>query len=104
MNSEAIAKDQVEAWFAQWTTLQANIHEAHDARNGTAKGLMEEAIKLFEQLVQAAGDEVLPINGVERLAFIKAKPGQYACYRQLDELFKETKKRTARLRIQASKK
>lgn len=103
MNREAITKDQVDAWFAQWTTLQATIHEAHDARNGTAKDLMEEAIQLFEQLVQAAGDEVLPINGVERLSFIKAKPGQYACYRQLDELFKETKKRTARLRIQASK-
>jgi len=104
MNSKAIEKDHVDAWFAQWTTLQTNTNEAHDARDGTAKGLMEEAIQLFEQLVQAAGDEVLPINGVERLAFIKAKPGQYACYRQLDELFKETKKRTARLRIQASKK
>ncbi|KOS63531.1 hypothetical protein FJQ98_08975 [Lysinibacillus agricola] len=103
MNVEAIAKDKIDAWFEEWTVLEANIHAAHDARNGEAKGLMEEAIFLFERLVQEAGDEVLPINGVERLTFIKAKPSQYACYRQLDELFKETKKRAARLRLQAAK-
>lgn len=104
MNVEAIAKEKIDAWFAEWTELEAKIHAAHDARNGEAKGLMEEAIVLFERLVQKAGDEVLPINGVERLNFIKAKPSQYACYRQLDELYKETKKRTARLRLQATKK
>lgn len=104
MNVEAIAKEKIDAWFAEWTELEAKIHAAHDARNAEAKGLMEEAIVLFERLVQEAGDEVLPINGVERLNFIKAKPSQYACYRQLDELYKETKKRAARLRLQATKK
>ncbi|MGE7926166.1 YpoC family protein [Lysinibacillus sp. JNUCC-51] len=104
MNVEAIEKEKIDAWFAEWTELEGQIHAAHDARNGEAKGLMEKAILLFERLVQDAGDEVLPINGVERLTFIKAKPGQYACYRQLDELFKETKKRAARLRLQAAKK
>jgi len=104
VNVEAIAKEIIDAWFAEWMEFEANIHAAHDARNGEAKGLMEEAIVLFERLVQEAGDEVLPINGVERLNFIKAKPSQYACYRQLDELFKETKKRAARLRLQATKK
>ncbi|MGE7673642.1 YpoC family protein [Lysinibacillus sp. NPDC094403] len=104
MNVEAIEKEKIDAWFAEWTELEAKIHAAHDARNGEAKGLMEKAILLFDYLVQEAGDEVLPINGIERLTFIKAKPGQYACYRQLDELFKETKKRAARLRLQATKK
>ncbi len=104
MNVEAIAKEKMDAWFVEWTELEAKIHAAHDVRNGETKGLMEEAIVLFERLVQEAGDEVLPINGVERLNFIKAKPSQYACYRQLDELFKETKKRAARLRLQATKK
>jgi len=104
VNVEAIAKEKMDAWFAEWTELEAEIHTAHDARTGEAKGLMEEAIVLFERLVQEAGDEVLPINGVERLNFIKAKPSQYACYRQLDELFKETKKRAARLRLQTTKK
>ncbi|MDM5247447.1 MULTISPECIES: YpoC family protein [unclassified Lysinibacillus] len=103
MNVEVITKEKMDAWYEEWTVLEAKIHSAHDARNGKAKSLMEEAILLFERLVQEAGEEILPINGVERLAFIKAKPGQYACYRQLDELFKETKKRAARLRLQAAK-
>jgi len=104
VNVEAIAKEKIDAWFAEWTELEAKIHAAHDARNGEAKGLMEMAVVLFDRLVQESGDEVLPINGIERLTFIKAKPGQYACYRQLGELFKETKKRAARLRLQAAKK
>ncbi|MET4560008.1 hypothetical protein ABIA69_001151 [Lysinibacillus parviboronicapiens] len=103
MNVEAIAQDKVEAWFAEWIALEGQIHVAHDRRNGAAKGLMEQGIALFERLMQEAGEEVMPINGMERLSFIQAKPGQYACYRQLDELFKETKKRTARLRLQAAK-
>ena len=113
---EAISKEIVDAWFAEWEALEKRIHVAHQARNGEAKGLMEEAIVLFERLLIESAEgslrtldpaqtyEVMPINGAERLAFIKTKPGQYACYRQLDELFKETKKRTARLRLQAAKK
>jgi len=103
VNVGAIAKEKIDAWFAEWQELEFKIHAAHDARNGEAKVLMEQATVLFERLVQEAGEEVLPINGVERITFIKAKPGQYACYRQLDELFKETKKRAARLRLQAAK-
>ncbi|MGE7114523.1 YpoC family protein [Lysinibacillus sp. NPDC047702] len=103
MNVEAIAKEEIDAWFTEWQELESKIHIAHDTRNGEAKGLMEAAIVLFDHLVEEGGDEVLPINGIERMAFIKAKPGQYACYRQLDELFKETKKRAARLRLQATK-
>lgn len=103
VNIEAITKEKINAWFTEWQVLEGKIHIAHDTRNGEAKGLMESAIVLFDRLVEEGGDEILPINGVERLAFIKAKPGQYACYRQLGELYKETKKRTARLRLQATK-
>ena len=108
VNKDNISKEIVDAWFAQWEALQQAIHAAHEARNGEAKPLMEQGIAHFEKLlVESAADQVsadvdfelYPINGKERLAFIKAKPGQYACYRQLDELFKETKKRAARLRL-----
>ncbi|WP_431029914.1 YpoC family protein [Lysinibacillus sp. LZ02] len=108
VNKEALSKETVHAWFAQWEALEEQIYAAHEARNGEAKSLMEQGIAHFEQLlVESATSEVgpdadfelYPINGRERLRFIKAKPGQYACYRQLDELFKETKKRAARLRL-----
>lgn len=72
---------------------------------------MEQAISLYEELIVFSSEqsssllenhqyEVFPLNGLERLQFIKARPGQFASFRQLDELFKETKKKIARLRVQ----
>ncbi|PYF06902.1 YpoC family protein [Ureibacillus chungkukjangi] len=110
---ESIAKEAVEPYFEQWNDLSEQIHKAHDLRNGEAKTLMEKGIDLFESCILNCSEtafqtinekedyEVLPINGMERLQFIKMRPGQYACFRQLDELFKELKKRLARLRIKS---
>jgi hypothetical protein len=110
VNKEAITKEAVDQWFTSWEQLNELIHAAHERRDGSAKALMEQGIELFEFFIVKATNgavhfelaheyEVMPINGNERFAFIKMKPGQYACYRQLDELFKETKKRCARLRL-----
>ncbi|KGR81662.1 YpoC family protein [Lysinibacillus odysseyi] len=105
---EAITKEIVDQWFEKWEELREQIHEAHEARSKEAARLMEQGIVHYEQLLlQSAAQaatmddqfELYPVNGKERLVFIKMKPGQYACYRQLDELFKETKKRSARLRL-----
>ncbi|MFC7685094.1 YpoC family protein [Ureibacillus sp. GCM10028918] len=110
---ESIEKEVVEPYFEQWNELSSHIHKAHDLRNGEAKSLMDKGILLFENCIVNCSEttsqsineseeyEVLPINGMERLQFIKTRPGQYACFRQLDELFKELKKRLARLRISA---
>ncbi|MEK4229058.1 YpoC family protein [Solibacillus sp. FSL H8-0538] len=112
VKKEVISKEAVDAWITVWEELRENIHAAHEARDGSAKPLMEKGIEQFVTfLLQASHTdialqehaiyELLPINGMERLSFIKMKPGQYACYRQLDELYKETKKRCARLRLKA---
>ncbi len=110
-NPQMIQKEVVDPFFIKWDLLSKQIYEAHDARNGQARELMEIGIKLYEELIYAVSNadstsipineefEVLPINGAERSYFIKARPGQYACYRQLEELFKETKKRLARFRV-----
>ena len=110
VNKEMISKERVDEWFAKWESLNTNIFAAHDSRDGSAAELMQQGIELFETFIvegsqtEGAFDineeyEIMPINGMERIHFIKARPGQYACYRQLDELFKETKKRCARLRL-----
>ncbi|HWK24724.1 MAG TPA: hypothetical protein VNS08_17035 [Ureibacillus sp.] len=108
---ESIAKEAVEPYFEQWNELNRQIHNAHELRNGEAKSFMDKGIQLFEKciiycsettsqsIIESEEYEVLPLNGMERLQFIKTRPGQYACFRQLDELFKELKKRLARLRI-----
>lgn len=104
-----ITKEIVDAWFAEWEALSETIHAAHDARDRTkANELMAQGIALYERLLVESSEaeevaendfELYPINGKERFQFIRMRPGQFACYRQLDELFKETKKRAARLRI-----
>lgn len=106
---DEISKDKVDTWLAKWQEISPSIHEAHNRRDKTAASQMEVGIALFEQFIarvsgvesldEVAEYEVLPLNAMERIAFIKRKPGQYACYRQLDELFTETKKRCARLRL-----
>lgn len=108
-NRENIQKEQVDIWFNEWQVLAKTIHEAHDRRDRSAGVYMEQGIALYEAFVLQASNqtsfdvkeayEILPINATERLSFIKRRPGQYACYRQLDELFQETKKRCARLRL-----
>ncbi|MBQ0139586.1 MAG: hypothetical protein KBT36_09830 [Kurthia sp.] len=106
---QEIEKQQIDAWFEQWQQLVPDIHAAHDRRDKSATHYMEKGITLYESFIARASGvaafdtneeyEVLPINAMERIAFIKRRPGQYACYRQLDELFTETKKRCARLRL-----
>lgn len=107
---EAISKELVDEWITKWEALRQGIHQSHTIRDGKAKEMMLNGIRLYESFIIRASNgkehlleneeyEILPINAMERLVFIKTRPGQYACYRQLDELFIETKKRCARLRL-----
>ncbi|WP_102692482.1 YpoC family protein [Rummeliibacillus pycnus] len=107
---EAITKGIVDQWMNEWGILRKSIHQSHTVRDGKAKEIMLQAIQLYESFVLNASNrqdlpleneqyEILPVNAIERLSFIKTRPGQYACYRQLDELFIETKKKCARLRL-----
>lgn len=108
-NKEQLSKEIVDAWFQKWEQLSEKIFASHNKRDGSATSLMEQGIEHFctfiannsipsEDFQFSNEYELMPINGMERLQFVKARPGQYASYRQLDELFKETKKRSARLR------
>lgn len=110
VNKDAILKEQVDTWYKQWEDLREEIHAAHDRRDGTALEIMLKGIAHYEVFLVKASQietpfsvseeyELMPINGMERFQFIKMRPAQYACYRQLDELYKETKKRCARLRL-----
>ena len=109
VNREKISKETIDAWFNSWEQLSEKLHAAHSERLKTETiEYMLQGIASYENLLlnsaakEATIDddfELYPINGKERLQFIKARPAQFASYRQLDELYKETKKRTARLRI-----
>jgi hypothetical protein len=109
VNQEAISKEIIDAWFSKWEAVSEQLNEAHTARDKVLSlELMMKGIAMYDQLLleSAATEafvdadfELFPINGRERMQFIKARPAQFASYRQLDELYKETKKRAARLRL-----
>lgn len=114
VNKEKISKEAVNEWYESWEQLQGKIHIAHDERDSSVGQLMQRAIEQFEYFIVSSSEsdvgfseiepyELMPINGMERLSFVKMRPGQYAAYRQLDELYKETKKRCARLRLKEQK-
>ncbi|MER1999721.1 MAG: YpoC family protein [Lysinibacillus sp.] len=109
VNQEAISKEIIDKWFNEWEAVSEQLNEAHTARDKVLSlELMMKGIAMYDKLLldsavsEAQVDnefELYPINGRERMQFIKARPAQFASYRQLDELYKETKKRVARLRL-----
>lgn len=109
VNQEAISKERIDEWYTEWEKVSKQLNEAHTARNKMQSlELMQKGIAMYDKLLLDsavteafidADFELYPINGKERLQFIKARPAQFASYRQLDELYKETKKRAARLRL-----
>lgn len=96
--------------FAQWEQLQHQLTELFKHKSESKKELMSSGIQLFESiLVKVEGITfqkegmaqytVAPLNVSERYDFVLGNSGNYAAFRQLDELFKETKKIIARKRV-----
>lgn len=94
--------------FHQWDTMKDEIKELYAEQDKQAVPLMEQAIARYEQIVSSKGktfnkaqqveEYVLdPLNGKERLAFIKARINSHYAYIQLEMLYIELRKKIARL-------
>ena len=104
-------KEHVDEVMNEWQTMKQYILVAHENRSTDTRDYMLRSLALYEKFLSQASDtdgfdadklteyEILPLNGEERYLFIKRKPEQYAAFCQLVELFEETKKKIARLRI-----
>ncbi|PSL41946.1 hypothetical protein B0H99_101193 [Planomicrobium soli] len=105
--SQKLTKEQTDPFFEEWRAKAAIISDLHKQRDKQAKDEMEAGILLYNKLLAHCletgaipGVKVLaPINGEERLAFVASQPGNFAAFRQLDELFAEMKKIIAAKRI-----
>jgi hypothetical protein len=102
--SQKLTKEQVDPFFKEWEEMASQLSELHKRRDANAKHKMEEGILLYKRLrahCAGAGLESSfgPLNGEERLAFAVSRPGSFAAFRQLDELFSEMKKMVAARRI-----
>ncbi len=89
--------------FTRWDELRGNLTILFRDKNFNRSDYMEQGIQLLESIL-AEVEDAAPINFSERFAFIQNNKQNHTAFRQLDELFKETKKKNARLRVQNTQK
>ncbi len=90
--------------------MKEEIEKLYNIEDKEAITYMEIAIRNYTQLLEYGGSELnqrtgkmvarlLPLNGDERLQFVKDKIASHYAYVQLDALYTEAKKKAARLSV-----
>ncbi len=104
-------KEKIDVILNEWNEIKSCIQVSFNQRNKEVYKEMQDGISLYQKLLRQVSEasncqdqiledfEVLPLNGNDRYQFITNNPSLYVAFRQLDELFEETKKKIARLRI-----
>ncbi|MFB5087338.1 hypothetical protein PGC35_08950 [Psychrobacillus sp. PGGUH221] len=88
--------------FKEWDLLKDSLVQLFKENDDSRKIIMEHGIQLLKDIIKVA-DGVNLINFTERFEFIQKNSSNYTAYRQLDELFKEAKKKIAVKRIMNDK-
>lgn len=105
--SQKLTKEQIDPFFIKWENIVSDISGMHKKKDAKAKELMGNGVVLYRNLLlhcqQEGQKPIIPLNGEERLDFIVHNPGNYAAFRQLDELFSEIKKMIAAKRVQLNR-
>lgn len=99
-----LSKEHVEPFLAVWDETSRKLEKIYGSRETGAEELMLHSVENYEQLLGSCSQfHVTPINGEERLQFIKANLHSFAAYRQLKELYSELSKRIAAERAKKNK-
>lgn len=107
-------KDILHPYLEHWSSNREKIELAYQQKDHLAVDMMKEAIALYDEMLVLGGSELdkrsqkdvsklLPLNGTERLQFVKDKVNSHYSFVQLDALFLETKKKAARLSLKTKK-
>lgn len=107
-------KDILIPYLEHWSSNREKIELAYEQKDHSAVDMMEVAIALYDEMLLHGGIEhdersqlnvskLLPLNGTERLQFVKDKVRSHYSFVQLDALFLETKKKAARLSLKSKK-
>ncbi|QTD42150.1 YpoC family protein [Sporosarcina sp. Te-1] len=102
-DNERAKKDWVDKSMAKWATMQRTIEQGRLEKNPLVEDWMKESVQLFEAMLvpydHAANGKnaIQPMNGEERLNFVKAKLRSPQAYQQLQALFMEAAKKAASL-------
>ncbi|QFF98736.1 hypothetical protein PB01_07760 [Psychrobacillus glaciei] len=85
---------EYQRYFAEWIQLKGHLVLSFKVKNDARNELMEQGINLLTVIIDNATG-ITPINFSDRITFIKQNKNNYTAFRQLDELFKEMKKKIA---------
>ncbi len=105
--ADSFNKEKFEAFFSYWSEKRLLIEKAYDEHNTLAIEMMNDVIVNYENLLALAETEmslqsglgilrISPMNGQERLQFVKDNIHNHRSFIQLDALYLETKKGIAR--------
>lgn len=103
-------KDETKPYFEKWESISAEIEKLYEDKDQQAIDLMLQAISNYEALLAYGGKVknpqtekeeyvLMPLNGIERLIFIKERIQSHYAHVQLNMLYAEMKKKVARLAV-----
>ncbi|WP_432359012.1 YpoC family protein [Sporosarcina sp. UB5] len=106
-NSKMDKKELLYSYWNNWLDMKENVEEAYKRNDPEVASMMEKAIENYADMIELFsyvnpnGDRIIPVeplNGEERLEFIREKLMKYHAYVQLDALYTEVlKKAVSRL-------
>lgn len=103
-----INKEETTPYFEKWDSVALEIENLYKEKDKKAIELMLTAIENYEELLEYGGKEIdkqtgksvyvlFPLNGEERIEFIKARIQSHYAHVQLNMLYLEMKKKVARI-------
>lgn len=88
-----------EKYFDEWEIIREELLGLIRTKNVKKNDLMRKSIYILVSMLDEVA-EAAPLNYRERIKFIESNIERYVAFVQLDELFKESKKKIARIRAQ----
>ena len=86
-------------YFDEWEIIREELLGLMKSKNTKKFELMQKGINLLITIHDEVA-EAAPLNYIDRLTFIESNIERHVSFVQLDELFKESKKKIARIRAQ----
>lgn len=86
-------------YFDEWEFIREELLVSIKTNDKKNIELMRKGIDLLMAILNEVA-EAAPLNYIERIIFIESNMVKYVAFVQLEELFKETKKKNARIRAQ----
>lgn len=84
--------------FAEWDRLRAHLAPLFKVKDVTRTSKMDNGMQLLARILEGT-EGAKPMNFKERFEFINSNKSNYIAFYQLDELFKEAKKKIAAISV-----